>query len=457
MRQFRRAATPILLQLLLPLLAMAAPTITSLTPNTGAVGSAVVIAGSNFGTNQSKATVTFNGASAAITSFSSTSITATVPSAATTGNVVVTISGVASNGVLFTVTPSPNISSLTPNTGAVGSKIVIAGSNFGPSQGNGKVTFNGLTAVITSWSATQIVAAVPNGATTGNAVVTAAGGVASNGVLFTVTPAPSTSSLVPNSGVVGSSVTINGSNFGPSQGNGFVTFNGTTATVSSWSATRIVVTVPVGATTGNVRVIAAGGVEADGVPFTVIPPPSITSLTPTSGIIGSSVTIAGANFGATQGTSTVSFNGVLATASSWSNTSIVATVPAGATTGNVTVTVSGQNGKLHSVARLPRDSNGVKFTVLPHINTVSPTSQPVGKAVTINGTGFGTTQGTSTVTFGGVSAVASSWSSTQISTTVPNGVVVGSDPIVVNVAGAGASNAAAFTVVATLTVGVSTS
>ena len=44
---------------------MAAPTITSLTPNTGAAGSAVVIAGSNFGTNQSKASVTFNGAGAA--------------------------------------------------------------------------------------------------------------------------------------------------------------------------------------------------------------------------------------------------------------------------------------------------------------------------------------------------------------------------------------------------------
>src|SRR5438045_140725 len=80
-------------------------------------------------------------------------------------------------------------------------------------------------------------------------------------------------------------------------------------------------------------------------------PASITSLNPTSGVLGTSVTITGANFGATQGTSTVKFNGTAATPTSWSATSIVAPVPAGATTGNVVVTVGG-------VA-----SNGVSFTV----------------------------------------------------------------------------------------------
>jgi len=79
--------------------------------------------------------------------------------------------------------------------------------------------------------------------------------------------------------------------------------------------------------------------------------PSITSLNPTSGAVGNSVTITGANFGATQGTSSVKFNGTVATPTSWSATSIAAPVPAGATTGNVVVTVGG-------VA-----SNGVSFTV----------------------------------------------------------------------------------------------
>ena len=60
-----------------------------------------------------------------------------------------------------------------------------------------------------------------------------------------------------------------------------------------------------------------------------------------AGPVGTSVVITGANFGAAQGTSTVSFNGTGASATSWSATSITAAVPAGAATGNVVVTVNG--------------------------------------------------------------------------------------------------------------------
>jgi hypothetical protein len=79
--------------------------------------------------------------------------------------------------------------------------------------------------------------------------------------------------------------------------------------------------------------------------------PQIASLNPNSGPVATPVTIAGTNFGATQGTSTVTFNGTSATPTSWSATSIAAPVPAGATTGNVVVTVGGLA------------SNGVNFTV----------------------------------------------------------------------------------------------
>src|SRR5437879_1770635 len=51
--------------------------------------------------------------------------------------------------------------------------------------------------------------------------------------------------------------------------------------------------------------------------------PSLTSLSPTSGAVGSSVTIAGANFGTTQGTSTVKFNGTAAAPTGWTAASIV--------------------------------------------------------------------------------------------------------------------------------------
>jgi hypothetical protein len=118
---------------------------------------------------------------------------------------------------------------------------------------------------------------------------------------------PSISSLSPTTGAVGASVTIGGSNFGSTQGSGTVKFNGTAGTVSSWSASSIVATVPSGATTRNV-IVNASGVNANGVSFTVVSAPSISSLTPSTGAVGASVTIAGANFGSTQGTSTVKFN-----------------------------------------------------------------------------------------------------------------------------------------------------
>src|SRR5207247_529900 len=123
------------------------------------------------------------------------------------GNVVVTVSGVASAGVSFTVLAVPSISSLSPSSGAVGASVTIAGGNFGSTQGTSAVTFNGTVATPASWSATSIVAPVPAGATTGNVVVTVSG-VASAGVSFTVLAVPSISSLSPSSGAVGASVTI---------------------------------------------------------------------------------------------------------------------------------------------------------------------------------------------------------------------------------------------------------
>src|SRR5271157_439652 len=186
-------------------------------------------------------------------------------------------------------TSTPRITSLSPTSGAVGSSVVITGANFGATQGTSTVKFNGATAAPTNWSATSIIAPVPAGATTGNVVVTV-GGVASNGTSFTVTaPGPSITSLNPTSGLVGASVTITGANFGATQGTSTVKFNGTTATPTNWSATSIVAPVPAGATTGNV-VVTVGGVASNGTSFTVTAPgPSITSLNPTSGLVGASV------------------------------------------------------------------------------------------------------------------------------------------------------------------------
>src|SRR5271163_3719170 len=65
----------------------------------------------------------------------------------------------------------------------------------------------------------------------------------------------------------------------------------------------------------------------------------VVNLTPSSGPVGTVVTINGTGFGATQRASTVTFNGIAATVMSWTATSLTTTVPAAATTGNVVVTV----------------------------------------------------------------------------------------------------------------------
>jgi len=357
------------------------PSITSLNPASGVVGTPVAIMGANFGGTQGTSTVTFNGIAATPTSWSATSVVVKVPAGATTGNVVVTVGGMASNGVGFTVTfPGPGITSLNPTSGVIGTPVTIMGANFGAAQGTSTVTFNGIAATSTGWSATSITAAVPSGATTGSVVVTV-GGVMSNGVSFAVSVSgPSITSLNPTAGLVGASVMITGANFGATQGTSTVKFNGTAATPTSWSSTSITAAVPSGATTGNV-VVTVGGVASNGVSFTVtVLAPSIASLNPTSGLVGTSVTIAGANFGATQGTSTVKFNGTAATPTSWSATSIVVKVPAGATTGNVVVTVGG-------VA-----SNGVSFTIqadttAPVVTITSPANNAtVSATITLTAT-----------------------------------------------------------------------
>jgi hypothetical protein len=80
--------------------------------------------------------------------------------------------------------------------------------------------------------------------------------------------------------------------------------------------------------------------------------PQIVSLQPDSAFAGDTLTIAGTNFGATQGSSTVSIGGVTAdTVYTWSATEILLKVPASGVTGKIIVTVGGTA------------SNAVTFTV----------------------------------------------------------------------------------------------
>lgn len=80
------------------------PKITSLSPVSGFVGDIITINGSNFGTDQTKGSVSFTGTAAtAIVSWSDIKIEVKVPQGALTGNVIVTVDGKKSNGVSFEV------------------------------------------------------------------------------------------------------------------------------------------------------------------------------------------------------------------------------------------------------------------------------------------------------------------------------------------------------------------
>jgi trimeric autotransporter adhesin len=392
-----------------------------LSPSAGLVGTSVTIVGSLFGTTQGTSTVTFNGTEAtSIANWGPNGITAKVPAGATTGDVVVTEKGAASNGVLFTVAAVPNITSLSTTSGPPGTLVTITGTNFGQSQGTSAVLFNGVVATPTIWTnGTTIEVPVPANASTGPVVVIV-DGVQSNGVVFTDTSAPIITSISPTSGTGGTSVTLMGSLFGSSQGTSTVTFNGQAATPTAWmnSGNEIVVPAPSGVTTGNV-VVTVNGIPSNGIQF--VAKPTIASLSPTAGGVGTAVTITGANFGSAPGT--VTFNGVAGTPAYWSSGRIVVPVPTGATTGTVVVTVGGNA------------SNGASFTVnsSPGISSISPSSGTVGTVVMIAGSGFGSSQGSSTVSFNGhLAGAAQLWKANEIQATVPAGGVGGSVTVTVN-------------------------
>src|SRR6267378_4141543 len=185
---------------------------------------------------------------------------------------------------------SPTITSFAPTSGSVGGSVTINGTNF---TGATAVAFNGVSASFTVSSATAIQATVPAGATTGPLSVTTSAGTATSTSSFTVVSPPTITSFAPTSGPAGTYVTINGTNF---TGATAVAFNGVSASFAVSSATAIQATVPAGATTGPLSVTTPGGTATSAGAFTVVSPPTIASFAPTSGSVGTSVTINGTNF-----------------------------------------------------------------------------------------------------------------------------------------------------------------
>ena len=89
---------------------------------------------------------------------------------------------------------------------------------------------------------------------------------------------PTITSFSPTSGLIGTTVTISGSNFSPTLSNNVVTINGTPTTVTDASATLLTITIPTGTTTGAIRVaIGSENITSSSV-FTVLSTTSCNSV-----------------------------------------------------------------------------------------------------------------------------------------------------------------------------------
>ena len=438
------------------------PVLTSLSPYSGLTGTSVVMTGANFGAAQGGSTVKFNGVTAAPSNWSATSITALVPGTATTGPVVVTVGGVASNGITFSVATSASlggavtrVSDGSPITGASvealqsgvvkGSATTGAGGSYTigsllSGMYDVRTTATGyatklVTGVAVSGSNTtlNITMAVPG---TISGQITAAGGGSPIAAGITVT----SGGTVAKTGAADSSgnysiaglspgtyaVSAAAAGYQPGIQAGVVVTEGATtpANISLQTDTagairytydelgRLNSVVDLTGETavytydavGNITSIARHGSAAV----------SITAFSPGGGPVGTNVTISGTGFSAVPSENTVSFNGVSAQVSSATSTQLVAVVPAGATTGPIAVEVTAGSATSST-------SFTVGATAAPTVTGFTPTLATAGTPVTVTGTNFSAVPSENALELNITGAPVSSATATSLSTTVPFG------------------------------------
>jgi hypothetical protein len=85
-----------------------------------------------------------------------------------------------------------------------------------------------------------------------------------------------------------------------------------------------------------------------------------------------------------------------------------------------------------TIAAFKTITSSSQIATAPILTSLSPMSGPVGATVTITGTNFGQTQGSSIISFSGTPSNATSWSPTSVVTTVPNSATTGNVTIKVN-------------------------
>jgi uncharacterized repeat protein (TIGR01451 family) len=405
------------------------PIITDFSPKVGTPGDVITLNGAGF--TLSGIIVQFwNGMTVNSGFITSDSLmTVTVPAGVSTGPIGILQQGGTPqySGSDFTaIGPGPYITDFSPLYGKVNDLVVINGVHFFGIVST-SVSFNGAIATDASANAagTQINVHVPNGATNGPISVAAFYGTSNSPNSFTVIgPGPFITDFSPTVGTPGTRVFIDGQLF---TGATNATFNGTPGlNFAVRSDTLIQVDAPPNVSSGPIAVNSPLGSWTTVSNFFV--PPTISNFSPTGGRPGTNVMISGANF---LGTTNVSFGGVATPSYTvLSNTVLSATVPAGATTGQIRVTT-------------PAGSafSGTNFTVQPVLSGFSPTFGTPGTSVTVTGANLNV--GTPVVRFNGVAAAAPTGVKFgQLTAVVPAGATTG--PISVTTSDGSYTNASTF-------------
>jgi alpha-tubulin suppressor-like RCC1 family protein len=288
----------------------APPTVTGITPSTGAPagGTSVTITG----TNLSEATAVKFGSTAA-SSYkvnSATSITAVAPAGSGTVDVTVTTpEGTSATGSSDEFTyGTPTVTKLNPTSGPLGggTPVTISGTNL---TGATSVKFGSTNATsFTVNSATSVTATSPSGSGTVDVTVTTGGGTSATGPsdqfsYGTATgPAPTVTKLKPTSGPTGggTTVTISGTNLTGATSVKFGSTNATSFTLQTIKGVTSISAVAPAESPGkvDVTVTTPGGISATSTKDSFKFLPTVAGVSPSSGSKagGTSVTITGTGF-----------------------------------------------------------------------------------------------------------------------------------------------------------------
>lgn len=331
----------------------------------------VLISGANF-TNVTS--VTFGGVPAAsYTVLSQNTISAT-PNNGASGDVVVTTALGSGRSTGFIWVQAPTITAISPASAQNGATITITGTNF---TGVSAVTIGGVNTPHNVVNATTISAVVVNGAS-GNINVVTAGGTATFSGFSNNSPL--IQSISPTIAAVGQTVTITGVNLDATNS---VSFGNTPAASFAIVSPQQITAVVGAGTTGSVMVGGSKG-TASIAGFTFLPPPVITSFTPTQGGAGTTVSINGGNL---LTTSSVTIGGVRAAILSVTNNTVQVKAGSGAT-GKISLTTSAGSTEI----------DGFTWYPAPVISSADPMSGNSQSLITITGTNF---TGVTLVQFGG--------------------------------------------------------